>query len=150
MSVVVLTASKAMTEIADMNLSWFFGRNIPATRTSPEGFALINVEDVHDWPAFIHQLQSGEDAASDSRIQHVQQLLIEDAPGVFSSATRTTTGEENPAADSSAEAVATALSGLLLRKDLYRADDWQGKPLPAETKAYLKAGVESLSERELT
>ena len=44
-SVVVLTASMAMSEITDLNLPWFLGTNQPATQMAADGAAQINPED---------------------------------------------------------------------------------------------------------
>jgi Na+/proline symporter len=145
-SVVVLTASRAMAEIADINLNWFFGYNTPATQLHADGSARIGAEDF---------LQDGTTLASHIRAATTTGRVT---PGKRVWDMLAATEQDrwpnpeagNPLSDESKQFVAESLSALLKQRDLYDQSAWQSVRLHGAAKTYLKAGIDNLSDVDVS
>jgi Na+/proline symporter len=147
-SVVVLTASKAMAEIADLrldNVSWL-GKNIPATRTQSDGTARIGPEDLTDsWPRLIAEIpaQVASDAAAPGKQvwQCLPPSVRDDWQSLVDSGRQT---------EDDRQWIADQLTAVLSRRDLYDGRAWESVHLVESAGSYLKAGVDQLSDREVS
>lgn len=132
MSVVVLTASKAMAEIAHLDLKSFFGVNVAATKTQPDGSALIGPEEIVDWRSVAAVVHRPQDAGDSNFGTHIWGLLNPQQQTTWPNAT------VNPQSDKFIrELIAEGLSGVLLRRDLYDADAWRSVPIVSDARSYL-------------
>lgn len=149
MSVVVLTASLAMAEIAQLNLDSFFGRNIPATATQADGSAQINPEDIVDADR-LASLLAAQDSAPARQIwsrlpADVQSGLLEPSADL-------------PDTADQRELLARGLTAILPQRDLYDPDVWQSASITNDAESYLAVLMQSdtsdsakqLSDKEVT
>ena len=156
MAVVVLTASTAMSEIANLDLDWFFGRNLPATAMGPEGEAQINPEDLLDPAALASQFSAARGASEPSPARRVANRLEDFAQVELASL------NVNGNPDALRSQLSSGLTQLLLDRDLYVAEDWRdsGVKTPPDLRARdamrssaaLEAAAETpaLSDREVS
>ena len=145
-SVVVLTASRAMAEIADINPSWFFGHNTLATQLHADGSARIGAEDfLHDGTTLAARIRAAAITDQPTPQKQVWDMLGEQVQQRWPSAEM-----GNPISSESKEFVAESLSTILKRRDLYDESVWQSVQLKGAAKTYLKAGIDNLSDVDVS
>ena len=145
-SVVVLTASRAMAEIADINLNWFFGHNTQATQLYADGSARIGAEDfLLDGTTLAERIRPSSTTNRVTPQKRVWDMLGETVQDQWPSAEA-----GSPISSESKQFLAESLSALLKRRDLYDPSVWQSVPLRDAAKTYLKAGVDNLSDIDVS
>ncbi|MCA9042247.1 MAG: hypothetical protein KDA65_17980, partial [Planctomycetaceae bacterium] len=137
MAVVVLTASKAMTEIVQLDLDWFFGKNIAATQTTEDGSSIFVSKEMLNAPEIAGKLMDGADDPSSS-YGRIYQLL---------------TPEERTALSESSnlpETLRDIFNRLLLAKDLYDKNVWSDEMLSPTARNFTGVDRDKLTPQELT
>ncbi|QDU80208.1 Sodium/glucose cotransporter [Polystyrenella longa] len=136
MAVVVLTASKAMTEIVQLDLNWFFGRNIPATQTMDDGSAVYVPSEILDGEVVADRiLASAEEETAYGWI--FKQMTVEEQESLRESTEKQTT-------------VAAIFNRLLSDKELYNSEAWEDVPLTETAQTFTGVPLEQLTHQELT
>jgi len=136
MAVVVLTASKAMSEIVQLDLKWFLGKNDPGTMITMDGSAVFVDADVLNAQELAGHLT--EEKPGSEVYSHIQGLLIPSEKKALSS---------NP--DNAAN-VREILNRLISHPQLYDEQAWSSVALNDAAKNFHELEVSQLTEQELS
>ena len=96
------------------------------------GSSLISRHDVKQWPHFAKELLRQSESRRASPGRRIWAMLSSEPRTAVREIA--STGHSYPFLSG---AVADALSELLMRRDFYRASDWDGVPLPAQAQRLL-------------
>jgi Na+/proline symporter len=145
-SVVVLTASMAMSEIVKLDIRWFFGKNNAATQTRPDGSAQINPEDLNpSWRKMVSGIRDQGLADSPTPGKRIWELLDESARIRWEGlSTLSTINDEQK------KSFCQDLSQILTERNLFDEDNWNNEAAEKVVQTYLNVGLDELSDREVT
>jgi SSS family transporter len=145
-SVVVLTASMAMSEITKLDIQWFFGRNYSATQTHPDGSARINPEDLNSsWGKMVSGIRNQGLAERPTPGKRIWELLDESARIRWERLSTIPVPNEEQK-----QIFCRNFSQILTKRNLFNDQYWNTEAEERIVQTYLKVGLDQLSNREVT